>query len=372
MTSVDDSLFATMTCVLEAVENGVIVIDGGGSLVYVNARLCDMLGRSRDDLIGTHLYELSGTQSGRSQIDRVIGVAGEPTSAELVVRRSDGTEVSVVVTGRQLSGPPPLHEFRVLTIEDFSSQRVSEDQFREAYKDLARLSDTAIEQAIALKHYSAELEGRVRERTAALNVANMDAIVMLAVASEAKDAETGAHVRRIQHLVRGIARRLTLPKKDVERIGYSSILHDVGKIHIPDRILRKPGSLTENEREIMQTHTLIGEQILSKRPFFDVARKVTRMHHENWDGSGYPDGLAGNKIPIAARIVRTADVFDALTSERVYKPAWPVDQAVSYLKKERDRLFDSEVVGAFVALVSDGELSRLPTSSETQSNSEWT
>ena len=109
----------------------------------------------------------------------------------------------------------------------------------------------------------------------------------------------------------------------------------------------------------MQKHTLIGEQMLSQKPFFDVARQITRMHHENWDGSGYPDGVSRNDIPVVARIVHTVDVLDALTSKRVYKSAWPIDDAVSHLQGERGRAFDPEVLDVFVSLVTDGTIDRL-------------
>ena len=354
-----DYCFRTVSRVLDAVEIGAIAIDRNGKIVYLNDRVCKLVGRDRKELIGSHIYEISKTQSGRAQLDAVIKHSAEPASSVIVVSCADGPDVSIGLTGRMLSDEPPLNELRILTFEDRSAHEADEKKFRERFGDLARLSDTAIEQAIALKHHSEELEGRVRQRTLEIHQANMDSVVMLAVASEAKDADTGAHVRRIQHYVEATARRMGLSKTDAEQISYSSMLHDVGKIHIPDRILRKPGALTTDEREIMQTHTLIGEQILSQRPFFDIARQITRLHHENWDGSGYPDGVSRGDIPLCARIVRTADVFDALTSKRVYKSAWPVEDVVSHLQSERGRSFDPKVVDVFVSLVADGSFEHL-------------
>src|SRR5262249_3768414 len=118
-----------------------------------------------------------------------------------------------------------------------------------------------------------------------------------------------------------------LSTQEAERLGYSAILHDVGKIQVPDEILRKPTALTQDEWQIMRQHTITGERILSREPFFEDARNIARSHHENWDGSGYPDGRAASTIPLAARIVRVADVFDALTSTRPYKQAWSPEQA---------------------------------------------
>ena len=182
----------------------------------------------------------------------------------------------------------------------------------------------------------------------------MDAIYMLAVASEAKDADTGQHVRRIEKYTRALAQAAGENETDAERLGHSAILHDVGKLYVPDNILQKPGPLTNDERATMQQHTIVGEQILSTRPFFDVARRIARSHHENWDGSGYPDGLRGESIPLGARMVRIADVFDALTHRRVYKDAWPGQLALDAIEKQTARSFDPRLVSVFIGVVRDG------------------
>lgn len=213
---------------------------------------------------------------------------------------------------------------------------------------LQLLSDTVIDQALSLKDHATSLESRVRSRTAELHEAHLETIFMLAAACEAKDADTGAHVRRIQKHTCAVAHELGL-HGDAEAIGYASILHDVGKMHIPDDILQKPGKLSDDERRIMQTHTLAGERILGETSYFATARLIARSHHENFDGSGYPDGAAGEQIPIAARIVRVADFFDAVTSRRVYKDAWPIGQALDALRTGAGQLFDPAVVRAFLS-----------------------
>jgi len=144
-----------------------------------------------------------------------------------------------------------------------------------------------------------------------------------------------------------LAERLGLPRPDAEAVGYSSILHDIGKIHVPDRILAKPGPLDDDERRTMQQHTLAGERILAESAFFDRARRIARSHHENWDGSGYPDHLSGENIPLEARIVHVADVYDALTTRRVYKDPWPPAIAAEAVRGERGRMFDPALVDAF-------------------------
>lgn len=131
---------------------------------------------------------------------------------------------------------------------------------------------------------------------------------------------------------------------------HAAPMHDVGKIGIPDRILQKPAALDKDEWAIMQSHALIGGDIIGEHPhgMLKLARDIALTHHEKWDGSGYPNGLAGSAIPLVGRIVAIADVFDALTSARPYKAAWPVEEAVQYMKQQRGRHFDPELVDLFL------------------------
>lgn len=224
-------------------------------------------------------------------------------------------------------------------------------RLHDQYRIITELNDAVLEQAIELKHNNRTLENRVKQRTADLEEANLDAVYMLAVASEAKDEDTGQHVRRIQRYSHLLATELGMAAEEAETLGHAALLHDVGKMHIPDEILKKPAPLTPSERRLMEAHTVRGEQMLSSRAFFTPARRIARSHHENWDGSGYPDGLAGESIPLDARIVRLVDVYDALTSRRPYKPAWPVAKAVAEIRGARGRLFDPVCVDAFERLL---------------------
>jgi putative two-component system response regulator len=226
----------------------------------------------------------------------------------------------------------------------------AERSIKNQYEIIAKLSNTVMNSALDLKHDNELLERRVRERTRELAEANLDAIYMLAIASEAKDEDTGAHLRRIFDLTRKIAAQMGHNERETEDLAHASVLHDVGKIHVPDSILKKPGPLTEEERTVMRQHTTAGERILSNKPYFARARNIARSHHENFDGSGYPDGRRGADIPIEARIVHLADVYDALTSVRVYKPAWPREKATEFIRTSRGCMFDPEVVGAFDAI----------------------
>jgi HD-GYP domain-containing protein (c-di-GMP phosphodiesterase class II) len=220
---------------------------------------------------------------------------------------------------------------------------------------MSELSDTVLDQARALKNQTKILEERVRERTAELEArgrdleaAHDDAIYMLAVASEEKDEHTGTHLRRMHALTLALSRALGHDDAHTRELGRAAILHDVGKLHVPDNILKKPGPLEDEERVVMQHHTLAGERILADRPHFAAARRVARSHHENWDGSGYPDGLKRDEIPMEARIVHLADVYDALTSARPYKRAWSEEDARAYLRDQSGRMFDPSLVDRFL------------------------
>ena len=185
-------------------------------------------------------------------------------------------------------------------------------------KRLQKLTD---EQNQALKGFNANLEDLVQKRTMQLEEAVREGIIMLAMAAEAKDDNTGEHIYRIRDLTYDICRGLSISPEESEQISFFSMMHDVGKIHIPDSILKKQGKLTEQEWSIMKKHTIAGEKILGNKPFYQTAREIARSHHEHRDGNGYPDGLKEEAIPLVARIVTVADVFDSLTHRRPYKKA---------------------------------------------------
>ena len=166
----------------------------------------------------------------------------------------------------------------------------------------------------------------------------------LANALEAKDSYTRGHSERVAALSRRLASALGLSPAIVDTVGQAGLLHDIGKIGVPEAILRKPGSLSSEEWQIMRGHSVIGAQIVAPFEFFEGAARVIRHHHERWDGSGYPDGLMGEDIPLEARIVAVADVFDALTSERSYRPALTRDAARALLLQEAGRALDATIV----------------------------
>ena len=196
------------------------------------------------------------------------------------------------------------------------------------------------------------LEAKVRERTRELVEAQIEIIERLAIAAEFRDDNTGQHTQRVGQMSALLARQLGLPDAQVSLIARAAPLHDVGKIGVPDTILLKIGKLTPTEFELVKQHTVIGARILSggKFPLLRLAEDIAYSHHERWDGEGYA-GLRRTDIPLAGRIVAVADVFDALTQQRPYKPAWPIGEAIAEIDRQRERQFDPGVVDAFLRVV---------------------
>lgn len=197
------------------------------------------------------------------------------------------------------------------------------------------------------------LEDKVRERTQQLYEAQIKLIECLGKAAEYRDNETGMHVVRMSQSSALLARQMGLSAEECEIILHASPMHDIGKIAIPDSVLLKPGKLEGKEWRTMQSHAEVGAQILASydSKLMEVASIIARTHHERWDGKGYPEGLQGEEIPLYTRIVTVCDVFDALTSTRPYKVAWPVAKALGYLKDNSGSQFDPKVVNEFIAII---------------------
>ncbi len=201
-----------------------------------------------------------------------------------------------------------------------------------------------------LHDQKAELERLVRQRTEEVRRTRLQIVQRLGRAAEYRDEETGHHILRMSHMSAHLARTIGWSDEAVELMLHAAPMHDIGKIGIPDAILLKPGRFEPHEWAIMQTHATIGAQLLEgdTSELLTMARDIAHAHHEKWDGSGYPRQLAGEAIPEAARIVALADVFDALTSVRPYKRAWPVEDAVALLREQRGRHFEPRLVDAFL------------------------
>lgn len=215
--------------------------------------------------------------------------------------------------------------------------------------------------------YGHALELEVAARTRELRTTQLEVLQRLSQAAEQRDNETGLHLKRMSLLCGRLARATGIVEAEAEEIEQASLLHDIGKIGIPDGILHKPGKLTADERAVMERHTTIGAELLagSTSQLLRVAESIARTHHEHWDGAGYPAGLIAEQIPLAGRIASICDVYDALLTARPYKPAWTVEAALTHIEDGRGRHFDPDLVNCFAALIrGESELSALLAPSE--------
>jgi putative two-component system response regulator len=206
---------------------------------------------------------------------------------------------------------------------------------------------------------SLDLQRELDKARELLETAYKDAVVMLCLAAEGKDEDTSSHLYRVQNYTEALALAVGLNAKDAEHMGLMSMLHDIGKLATPDAILKKPGKLTQEEWVIMREHPLAGVKILGTNPFYELAREVSAGHHENFDGTGYPNQLKGEDIPLSARIVKLADVFDALTTKRPYKEPWTMEAALENIESHSNSMFDPRLVEEFKTLFKNGTLTRI-------------
>ena len=216
--------------------------------------------------------------------------------------------------------------------------------------ELRRREREAADKELQLQRYAADLREtfkQERARAQELRRSYMATVRALSNAVEARDAYTGKHAERVTRFAIVLGRQLGLPEPDAPEVEFGFLLHDVGKLAVPDSILFKPGPLTTEERAMMSRHTIVGAEIMRDIEFLAEASKVVRSHHERWDGNGYPDRLAGEQIPLNARVFAVADVFDALTTNRPYRVALSFEQARSMIEEESGSHFDPQVVDAF-------------------------
>lgn len=307
-----------------------------------------------DEILGKD-YIIKAALSG----EKALKIAGAETPPDLILLDimmpfMDGYEVC-----RRLKASDATKKIPVIFITTKGEVADEEKGFKIGALDyITKPVSPPIVQARVRTHmnlyvHQENLEELVARRTRQLREGYIDTIHRLTLASEYKDAETGAHIKRIGYYTKDIAERMGLGNEFTESILYASPMHDIGKVAIPDSIMLKPGSLDNEEWEVMKTHTTIGAKILegSDSPFLQMAVDIAHFHHERWDGKGYPNGLRGEEIPLAARIMNITDQYDALRSKRPYKPPFDQEKTVSILTKGDGRTmpehFDPDVLTAF-------------------------
>lgn len=206
---------------------------------------------------------------------------------------------------------------------------------------------------ISLAITNAQLHDSLMDANRHLARAYDETLAGWALALEMRDHETRGHSDRVERLTMRLAAEMGIPREQWDHVRRGTLLHDIGKMGVPDAILQKPGPLTDDEWAIMRTHPEKALEMLGAIDFLAPALDIPYCHHERWDGTGYPRGLAGEEIPLAARIFSVVDVYDALTSDRYYRPGWPSQQALDYIREETGRQFDPRIVAVFFSLIAD-------------------
>jgi PAS domain S-box-containing protein len=282
----------------------------------------------REDLIGKSITELYSDQNIRESLISLIIKDNEVIDFEVLLKNRDNSTIPCSISSKiQFSGNGITGKI-IGTIRDISRRKKVEELLKRRVKELAVNQEATISS--------------------------------MAILAEFRDPETGAHIQRTKFYVKLLLEKLgdktSYPPEIIELIWHSAPLHDIGKVGIRDNILLKPGKLTDEEFELMKKHTLLGgdvirraEKILGEGSFLNFAREITEFHHEKWDGSGYPKGLKGNEIPLCARLMALADVYDALVNKRVYKQPIPHEEAARIVHDGSGSHFDPALVEIFEA-----------------------
>jgi len=316
--------------VFEAMAEPVVILDNKNLIVDANTSMLDLLEKKPDDVIGKPAKEVFATFP--IPIKQYMQVSYARTEANFVI---GGTTICY-----ELTVWPLYNERKEMTGRIYISHDIT------AQKELER----------ELRKLNAELEDRVRSRTSELAEAYDTTLEGWARALELRDKETEGHSRRVTEITLKIARIMKISEEDIEHIRRGAILHDIGKMSVPDEILHKPGKLTDQERDIIKEHPDTAYKLLSPIPFLKKALVIPYSHHEKWDGTGYPQGLKGDDIPLAARIFAIADVWDAVGSNRSYNQAWPRERTIAHLIEQSGKHFDPVIVNIFLGLIEKGEI----------------
>ena len=311
--------------------------------------------------LSDYAYEIFLASDGAEALETVEEVSPDVILLDIQMPGMNGIEVTKVLKQNDKTKIIPVvifsgvHdvEYRIEALEagadDFLSKPFIIQELITRVKTLVQVkkyNDHMID-------HQKELQEQIEKKTKQIKDTSLETVYRLSRAAEFRDEDTGDHIKRLSHLAASLYQKLGRTESEVEAIQYASIMHDVGKIGVPDTILLKPGKLDGNEWEIMKLHTTIGGKILeaSSSKFLQFGEIIARTHHEKWDGSGYPKGLHGNEIPVAGRVTTVVDVFDALTSKRPYrKDPFTIGQAFNIIRKGKGIHFDPDIVDTFLSM----------------------
>lgn len=324
--------------IIEHLPDPIVVVDGFDRVVDLNMAAQQSLKLNLSDAIGQPASEIFASWA--SLYQRLKNV--QQTKFDIMIMDREGQEQALELEISPLYNRGGRFIGKVLMVRDITARKTLE-------RDLRQLTE--------------ELETRVRQRTEELaqrtdELAEAYDTTLLgwARALELRDKETEGHSRRVMETTLILAQALNIPNQEIVHIRRGALLHDIGKMAIPDEILRKNGDLTDLEKQVVAQHPLTAYELLSPIPYLKKALEIPYCHHERWDGSGYPRGLKGKEIPLSARIFTIADVWDALRSDRPYRAAWSKEEAILYMQKQAGILFDPDVLGSFLDLVQHGEI----------------
>jgi len=327
---------------------------------YAGARLRDLLGPKdsevagalRGNIISRCLYRI---RNNPPTIDKIIRDREQIERLRSDMRRmaEQGGGIDAVYKFYVKDRPLWLKDLARIEIHDRDRVVLSYGTLIDVTKEM-QLEETLYEVQNELEFHKTNLETLVEERTREVARAHLDVLARLTLATAFRDGSTGAHIKRLSRYCTLLGKSFGLSKSALNMLFHAVPMHDVGKIGIADSILQKQGPLTLEEFEVIKTHCRVGSELLSEgtSPLLRMAQSIALNHHERWDGSGYPQGLTDLQIPLTSRITAICDVFDALTSERPYKKAWPFEEAVEEVWDLREKYFDPDLVDLFMKNVS--------------------
>ncbi len=287
------------------------------------------------------------------------------SNGEEGLEKLESTPVALVISDQRMPGKSGVDFLRLVKERWPETVRIMLTGYADIEAAIAAINSGEVFRFITKPWNEGEIKEVIRQAlerydsttklVEALKSSNLQAVKALSEAVELKDPYTRGHCDRVAKYALGIARRLNLPEEEIRYLEYASYLHDCGKIGVDREVLNKAGELTAQEWEQVKKHSQMGENVVKQANFFLRIAPLIRSHHERWDGSGYPDGKAGEEIPLGARIIAVADAYDAMTSDRPYRKALSPEEAVAILSKEKGKQFDPMIVESFLEFLEDNK-----------------